>query len=72
MKPSRQRLPRLHDLQHDRNILLACCNDLLALYRDLEHKPHALEIYRNIVMESTRVSLRLIAVQKKIEDLDLD
>jgi hypothetical protein len=62
----------LHELQHDRQILLAAVNDLLALSETMEDRNELLLIRRGIVIEASRIANRLIEVQKKIEELDLD
>ena len=62
----------MHNLQHDRAILIACVEDLTDLARQLRGQPDKAYTYRNIVAEATRISVRLIEVQKQIEDYDLD
>jgi hypothetical protein len=62
----------LHDLQHDRQILLAAVNDLLSLSETMEHRTDLLLVRRAIVIEASRIANRLLEVQKKIEELDLD
>lgn len=62
----------MHELQHDRAILLAAAKDVLEtaeLYKDdYTRVPERMAL----VLEASRLSTRLMKVQKQIEDLDLD
>lgn len=69
--PSRQRSQPLHPLQHDRLILLACMSEILDLADSLTH-PSQFNMRTNLVLESTRVGNRLLELQKRIEEEDID
>ena len=62
-------MPRLDNLLHNREILIAAVKELLGLAEEcgdnvVKRKP--------FIMEATRLSLRLLDVQKKIEDYGTD
>lgn len=63
------RLRPLHPLQHNREILLAAMRELLGLADDPQYELPKREAW---AYEATRLGLRLLALQKRIEELDLD
>lgn len=68
----------MHPLQSERAILLASMKELLelaAFYGDQFERTNntdALKHHKYFTMESYRLGIRLLGVQKEIEDLDLD
>lgn len=68
----------LEPLQHNRLILLAALDDVLALAQFYDTAvttlPAAVQAHHAnyFALEASRLSLRLAAVQKEIEDRDLD
>ena len=65
-------------LQHNRAILLAAMKELIELsayYGDIYERTHNVESlgqHKYFTLEAARLGMRLITVQKQIEDLDLD
>lgn len=65
-------------LQHNRAILLAAMKELLelaAFFGDAYERTHNLDSlaqHKYFTLESGRLGMRLLAVQKQIEDLDID
>jgi hypothetical protein len=66
----------LHPLQSERQILVIAIRDLLDLSDEYGRKLPYLSDYHvrreALVMEATRLGLRLMRVQQKIEEHDLD
>ena len=66
----------MHPLQSERQILVIAIRDLLDLSDEYGRKLPYLSDYHvrreALVMEATRLGLRLMRVQQKIEEHDLD
>lgn len=66
----------MHPLQVKRSVLVAAIDEQLGLAREYGRKrPYSAsdEIERQkLLLEATRLTLRLLEVQKEIEDYDLD